>query len=429
LNRSNASALKRGARGRSVVLAGLMLVAGVAAALVVAQVTMTPPRSEMLKMAAFLGVSGSIAGVLGWLALNSGWASRNLGLRSKAFAGSLIGGVLGLLNVFLIARLMFVSTDHDLWVVAAAIGFSVVLMAAFSLSVASSVAQRVDLISGAVRALAEGRQVPNLGLGEADEVSRLAQDVRRLSEKLDESERARSRLDKQRVELTASISHDLRTPLASVRAMAEALAEGVVEDESERVRYYALIQREIERLDRMIGDLFDLAQIDAGALRLETLRLPLQEIVAEVVDGMRPQAERSGIMLSFEAPPEGLPEVEVDGGRLERAVSNLVRNAIEHTPAGGEIRASIAREDGWLALTVRDNGEGFDPSQAEQVWQRFYRADKSRGRSGSGDGAGLGLSIVRGFVEAHGGRVECTSAPGQGATFTVRLPEAHSKTP
>jgi signal transduction histidine kinase len=422
LNRS-----KRGDRGRRVVLAGLMLVAAVGAALVVAQVTMAPPQSELLELAAYLGMTGGAAGVVGWLALTSGWASRNLDLRSKAFAGSLIGGVLGLLNVFLIARLMFISKEHDLWVVAAAIGFSVVLMTSFSLTVASSVAQRVDLISGAVRALAEGRSVPDLGLSEADEVSRLAGDVKRLSERLQASDRERSRLDGQRVELTAAISHDLRTPLANVRAMAEALADGVVEDEAERVRYYALMQREIERLDRMIGDLFDLAQIDAGVLRLETRRLPLQEIVAEVVDGMRPQAERSGIELCFEAPLEELPEVEVDGGRLERAVSNLVRNAIEHTPAGGEIRASIAREEGWLALTVRDNGEGFDALQAERVWQRFYRADKSRGRSGSGDGAGLGLSIVRGFVEAHGGRVECTSAPGRGASFTVRLPDAHSK--
>jgi signal transduction histidine kinase len=422
LNRSAARDSRQNARGRTLLLGTVLLAVAIATALAVAQVTMAPPRSEMLKLAAYLGISGSAAGVVGWLALNSRWASQNLGLRSKAFAGSLIGGVLGLLNVFLIARLMFISTEHDLWVVAAAIGFSVVLMTAFSLTVASSVAQRLELISGAVRTLAEGGRVASLGLGEADEVSRLAEDVRRLSEKLDESERERSRLDRQRVELTAAISHDLRTPLASVRAMAEALAEGVVDDVGERARYYALIQREIERLDRMIGDLFDLAQIDAGALRLEKRRLPLQEIVAEVVDGMRPQAERGGVDLSFEAPAGRLPEVEVDGARFERAVSNLVRNALEHTPRGGEIRASVALEDGWLALSVRDNGEGFDASQAEQVWQRFYRGDKSRGRSGTGDGAGLGLSIVRGFVEAHGGRVDCDSAPGRGAVFTVRLP-------
>ncbi len=344
-----------------------------------------------------------------------------MGLRSKAFVGSLIGGLLGLFNVFLIARLMFISTEHDLWVVAAAIGFSVVLMMAFSFVVAASIAQRVTLISDAVRALADGGIAPNLRLSEADEVAQLAEDVERLSDKLVASERERARLDKERVDLTAAISHDLRTPLASVRAMTEALAEGVVEEESERTRYYSLIQREIERLDRMIGDLFDLAQIDAGALRLEKRMLPLQEIVAEVVAGMRPQAERSGIDLSFES-ADALPEIEIDGARCERAVANLVRNAIQHTPSGGQIRAELHRETEWLTLSVRDNGEGFYASQASMVWGRFYRADKSRGRKGSGDGAGLGLSIVRGFVEAHGGRVECSSAPGQGAVFTLRLP-------
>lgn len=398
-----------------------MLCLAIAAALVVAHVTMAPPRSEMVSLATYLAASGTAAGLIGWLALNSGW-SAPLGLRGKAFLGSLVGGVLGLFNVLLIARLMFISTEHDLWVVAAAIGFSVVLMTAFSIAVASSVAQRVTLISDAVRALADGQAVPDMSLSESDEVSRLASDVERLSNKLDASERERERLDKQRVELTAAISHDLRTPLASVRAMAEALADGVVEEDSERTRYYALIQREIERLDRMIGDLFDLAQIDAGALRLEKRRLPLQEIVAEVVEGMRPQAERSGIDLRFDSESETLPNVELDGDRFERAVSNLVRNALQHTPSGGEIRAVVRRENGWLALDVTDNGEGFDASHAERVWDRFYRGDKSRGRKGAGDGAGLGLSIVRGFVEAHGGRVECKSAPGKGATFTVWLP-------
>jgi signal transduction histidine kinase len=423
LSRSTSTQL-RNLRVRSLALPVLLLGLAISAALAVAQVTMAPPRSEMLRLAAYLAVSGSIAGFIGWLLLNSAWASRHLRLRSKAFAGSLIGGLLGLLNVFLIARLMFISTEHDLWVVASAIGFSVVLMTAFSLTVASSVARRLELISGAVQALADGGRMPKLAASDADEVARLAEDVQRLSDKLEESELARRRLNQQRVELTAAISHDLRTPLASMRAMAEALAEGVVEEAEERSRYYALIQREVERLDRMIGDLFDLAQIDAGVLRLEKRRLPLQEIVAEVVEGMRPQAERKGIGLRLEAPAHALPEVEVDGARFERAVANLLRNAIEHTSAGGEINARVCVDGAMVALSVQDDGEGFDPSQAQQVWQRFYRGDKSRGRGGPGDGVGLGLSIVQGFVEAHGGSVECQATPGKGATFTVRLPLA-----
>ena len=405
-------------------LAGLLVVAAATlVGLVVAQVTMAPPRSEMATLAAYFAASGTACGLVGWLALNNDWAASHLTLRAKAFVGSAVAGLMGLLNVLLIARLMFISTSHDLYVLAAAIGFSIVVMAAFSLTVAASIAQRVEVISDAVRALAEGRKGPDLATNETDEVARLAEDVERLSAKLDASEQERARLDQQRVDLTAAISHDLRTPLASVRAMAEALAEGVIEEDAERNRYYALMQREVERLDRMIGDLFDLAQIDSGALRLEKRLLPLQEIVSEVIEGMRPQAERAGIDLQFVAPATELPDVPLDGSRFERAVSNLVRNAIQHTPQGGEIRASVTHEGRWVTLSVADNGEGFDAAQAEHIWDRFYRGDKSRGRKGSvGDGAGLGLSIVRGFVEAHGGEVGCASSPGAGATFTLRLP-------
>ncbi len=423
MNRSLPQLWFTSARLRVLLLAASILGVAITVGLLLAQVTMAPPRSEMLKLAAYFAASGTLAGVLGWLALTSNWATENLTLRSKAFVGSIVGGFAGLLNVMLIARLMFVSTSHDLYVLTAAIGFSIVVMAAFSMTVASSVAQRLELISDAVRGLAEGRTRPNLTTHETDEVARLAEDVQRLWAKLDESEQERARLDQQRVDLTAAISHDLRTPLANVRAMSEALSEGVVEEESERSRYYALMQREVERLDRMIGDLFDLAQIDSGALRLEKRLLPVQEIVSEVVEGMRPQADRAGIDLQFVPPELELPDVPLDGTRFERAVSNLVRNAIQHTPKGGEIRASVARSGRWVTLNVEDNGEGFDAAQAEHVWDRFYRGDKSRGRKGTvGDGAGLGLSIVRGFVEAHGGEVACTSAPGHGATFTLRLP-------
>jgi signal transduction histidine kinase len=136
---------------------------------------------------------------------------------------------------------------------------------------------------------------------------------------------------------------------------------------------------------------------------------------------MRPQASKSGVTLRFES-AGNLPLVQVDGARIERVVANLVRNAIEHTPIGGQIQVSLDRDSAWLVLSVRDEGEGFDESQVEQIWQRFYRVDEARTRHQASDGVGLGLSIVKGFVEAHGGRAEATSAQGVGSEFTVRLP-------
>ena len=107
---------------------------------------------------------------------------------------------------------------------------------------------------------------------------------------------------------------------------------------------------------------------------------------------------------------------------VERAIANLVRNAIGHTPSGGRIEVSVERQDGWIDIRVADTGEGIDAEDLPRIWERFYRAEKSRHRSGGDDGAGLGLAIVRGIVEAHGGRVSAESSPGSGATFTMRLP-------
>ncbi|HEX5369106.1 MAG TPA: hypothetical protein VFY10_06790, partial [Dehalococcoidia bacterium] len=205
MNRSFAQTLRPGTRVRSLLAALLLLVIAIAAALMVAQLTMAPPRSDMLELAAYLAASGAVAGLAGWATLNSAWARQHLGRRSKAVLGSLAGGLAALFNVFLIARLMFVSTSHDLYVLAASIGFSLVVMTAFSMTVAASVSQRVELIAQAVRALAAGGQPPILALSEGDEIARLADDVATLSAKLDATERERARLDRQRVELTASI--------------------------------------------------------------------------------------------------------------------------------------------------------------------------------------------------------------------------------
>jgi signal transduction histidine kinase len=246
--------------------------------------------------------------------------------------------------------------------------------------------------------------------------------VNRLAQRLQEAEEQRSALDRERQALTAAISHDLRTPLASVRAMVEALDDHVVEDATEVDRYYAAMRREIERLDRMIDDLFELARLDAGALELDRHTVALEEIAADVVDAMQAQARRKGVALALHV--AGSPrQLALDGDRMGRVAANLIRNALEHTPDGGRVDVSVFSDDGHVGLRVSDSGEGIDASDLGQIWRRFYRAERSRGRaSDEMDGAGLGLAIVRGFVEAHGGAVAVESVRGEGATFTVRLP-------
>ncbi|MEX0786933.1 MAG: HAMP domain-containing sensor histidine kinase [Dehalococcoidia bacterium] len=399
---------------------GLTLAIG--AGLLLAQVLMAPPAGDLRSLAAYLTLSGVATLAGGWFALRAADRIVGLPIQFKAFFGATIGNAVALVNVFVVAQLMFVSTSHDLKLLIALLIFSAVVTICFSLWVASTVAGRVEQVGAAIRSLAGGDYTTRLVLAGADEVSDLARDVNSLAGRLQAAEEQRQALDLERRELTAAISHDLRTPLASVRAMVEALDDHVVTDEAEVERYYATIRREIDRLNRMIEDLFELAQLDAGALRLDRRPTALQEIAAEVVDAMQAQAQQAGVALALRV--EGEPsELALDGARIERATANLVRNALEHTPSGGRIDVSVFARDGQVGLRVADSGEGIQPDDLARIWDRFYRAEPSRRRGPrSADGAGLGLAIVRGVVQAHGGSVSAGSTPGHGATLTALFP-------
>lgn len=425
------SVMRRFSRCLQPWLSGLLaLTLAIGLGLLLVEMLMSPAAAELRKLALYLTLSGAATMVMGWLALQIANRSVGLSIKTKAFLGSAIGGGVALLNVVIVAQLMFVSTTHDLRLLIALVGSSSIVTVSFSMWVASTITVRLHAVALGVRSLAAGEYGARVTVEGDDEVARLAENVNLLAQRLRIAEDQRHALDRERRELTAAISHDLRTPLASIRAMAEAIDDRVVSDPKEVERYYRTIRREIDRLSLMIDDLFELAQMDAGALRLDKRPLALQEIAAEVVDAMRAQARQHAVALRL-AVHGDVPEAYIDGTRIERAIANLVRNALEHTSAGDQVNLRVYAEGEWIVLAVSDTGRGIREEDLPHIWDRFYRAERSRKRGPHvGDGAGLGLSIVRGIIEAHGGFAEARSVAGQGATFTVRLRRAEmSQTP
>ncbi len=227
-------------------------------------------------------------------------------------------------------------------------------------------------------------------------------------------------LDETRSQFVANASHELKTPLATMKILVESL---LYEDDMEpetRKEFLNDINREIDRLSRVVGDLLTLARIDSRKLTLNRERISFAEVAEESMKSLRPLAERHRLSMTFEA---GDPCVmEADGERLRQVCYNLVSNAVKYTPDGGSIRVMIRREGRDAVLQVSDTGIGIAEADLPHVFDRFYRADKARARMGESGGTGLGLSIVRQIVRLHAGTVTVKSAPGEGTTFTVQLP-------
>lgn len=241
-----------------------------------------------------------------------------------------------------------------------------------------------------------------------------------------EARRAAERqLDASRRELVAWVSHDLRTPLSGIRAMSEALQDGVVTEPDEVRTYAGRISAETERLSRMVDDLFELSKLAAGAVQLDFAPVPLEDAVSQAVDAVSVTAQRRGVAVQVD-PPASWPTLLGSSPEIDRVLRNLLSNAIRHTPDGGEVVVSARVSGGVVRVGIQDACGGIPEQDLPRVFEVAFRGSTARTPGGDRDlqtGAGLGLAIVRGLVELHRGSVDVHNQ-GPGCRFEVTLPLA-----
>ncbi|MCQ8768419.1 sensor histidine kinase [Streptomyces telluris] len=366
---------------------------------------------DVLLIALYSFLGAAAAGLLGALALRA--------LRHRSVAVSLtvvavVSVVAMLAGTLAVARAMFLSS-HDLTVVTTVCATAAVVSLATALLLGRWVVAHSNALTRAARSFGDEGSFAAPGGGATAELAALGRELAATSGKLARSREREQALETSRRELVAWISHDLRTPLAGLRAMSEALEDGVAEDPP---RYLRRMRTEVERLDAMVGDLFELSRIHAGALPLHPSRMSVDDLVDDALAGVGPLAREHGVRLTGDG-VEAVP-VEVDGKEMTRVLGNLLVNAIRRTPADGTVAVAAHREADTVVLSVTDGCGGIAEEDLPRVFDTGWRGTEARTPPG---GAGLGLAIVRGIVEAHAGRAAVRNVPG-GCRFEVVLPAA-----
>ncbi len=289
-----------------------------------------------------------------------------------------------------------------------------VIAAASSLFVSRRIVEPLRNMMAATRRIAAGRYGERVPVGEPDELGALSESFNSMAASLEEAE-------KKRLELIGDVSHELRTPLSTLQGYMEGLMEGVVEPSEET---WALLYGEAERMRRIVDDLGRLSHAEAGQLDLEITIVSPAEAVGIAVERMAPLFDEKGVELE-NAAPENLPPVSADGDRVVQVLTNLLGNALRHTPAGNRVAVEAEPRENAVVFWVKDTGAGIPAGDLPHVFERFYRAEKSRSRSEARGGSGLGLAISRALIEAMGGRIRAESpGPGKGARFSFSLPLA-----
>jgi signal transduction histidine kinase len=294
------------------------------------------------------------------------------------------------------------------------LGYAVVASVFAALLVSLFLSRRivapVRSLSDASQRIADGHYAERVHVNGTDEIAQLASGFNQMASQLEQVESMRR-------QLIGDVTHELRTPLTSIKGYMEGLVDGVLPATSET---FNQIHQEADRLSRLVDDLQELSRVEAKAYSLDIRSVAVSNLVQTTVKRLSPQATAKRISLRSNLPAD-LPPLQADEDRITQVLVNLVANAIQYTPAGGEVTISAARHADEVHISVKDTGIGIPPEHLANLFTRFYRVDKSRSRN-AGGGSGIGLTIARHLIEAHGGRIWAESkGDGQGSTFTFSL--------
>jgi signal transduction histidine kinase len=288
-----------------------------------------------------------------------------------------------------------------------AIALALVLIFFLSRRITSPIA----VLSRTARRLGQGDLSQRVDVQGEGEVAALAQAFNTMAADMENNEQLRRNL-------IADVAHELRTPLSNIQGYLEAIRDGVIEPDDATIRS---LNEEAALLSRLVNELQELSLAEAGELKLVYQAEDIIALVKQAVDPWQPQAKIKGISLSLNL-PDNLPMVNIDWQRINQVMHNLLENAVAHTSKGGSITVAAIRRGDWVEVSVSDTGEGIPAADLPNIFERFYRVDRSRARATGG--SGLGLTIAKRLVEAHGGKITVSSQFGRGSRFSFTLPIA-----
>lgn len=400
------------------------VIAAVALTMAIFVAIMNPPSEEVQAMLSYLVITAVVSIIAGYVAYRFGWFGQIPSLILTLISGHALASALTFLNVWFTANLMLFN-DHDYILITILLVFATGIAMSLGYFVSSTVTEQIKILNRGAESIAHGDLTIRVPVRGRDEIAGLSHSFNTMALQLEDAAKKKAELEKMRRDLVAWVGHDLRTPLASVRAIVEALADDVVDDPETRKRYLTTAKYNLGELSSLIDDLFEMAQMDAGGLKLHLESTSISDLISDTVESLSAGASHKNIRITGDV-SSSIDPIVCDAQQIGRVLTNIIGNAIRYSPDNASIHVAASRSAHGLVISVEDTGDGIRPEDLPHIFEQFYRGEKSRNRATGG--TGLGLAISRSIVEAHGGTIGVESKVGTGSRFTFTLPQAQSYT-